>query len=79
MGPFIGRLPVFRKNQAYPSSAVVLDKGGASAAIIGEAFWDPNSKFAIVCTKARYNRHFIGSYWRSTNQSSKLIIACNVL
>ena len=56
---------------------MVLDKGGGgavqSATIIGEAFWDPNSKFAVVCTKARYNRHFIGSYWRSTNQSSKLI------
>ena len=33
------------------------------AAIIGGAFWDPNSKTAaVVCTKARYDRHFIGSY-----------------
>ena len=39
----------------------------------GGGFWDLNSKFAVVCTKARYNRHFMGSYWRSTNQSSKLI------
>ena len=53
--------------------AVVLDKGEACATVIGGAFWDPNSKTAVVCTNARYNRHFIGSYLRSTNQSSKII------
>ena len=58
----------------YVVSAVVLDKGkGDCATIIGGSFWDPNSKTAVVCTKARHNRHFIGSYLRSTSQSSKLI------
>ena len=54
-----------------------LRQTGACATIIGGAFCDPNSKFAVVCTKARYSRHFIGSYWRSTNQASSFN-ACNV-
>ena len=37
------------------------------------------SKFqnAVVCTKAHYNRHLIGSYLRSANQASSFN-ACNV-
>ena len=37
------------------------------------------SKFqnAVVCTKAHYNRHLIGSYLRSANEASSFI-ACNV-
>ena len=37
------------------------------------------SKFqnAVVCTKAHYNRHFIGSYLKSANQASSFN-ACNV-
>ena len=37
------------------------------------------SKFqnAVVCTKAHYNRHLIGSYLRSVNQASSFN-ACNV-
>ena len=52
--------------------AVVLNKEGLCDIYRGD-FWDPNSKLGVVCTKARYNRHFVGSYWKSTNQSSKLI------
>ena len=48
-------------------SAVVLDKGAPVRRLYRGVFWDPNSKFAVVCIKARYNRHFIGSYWRSPN------------
>ena len=44
-----------------------LRQRGACATIIGGGFWDTNSKFAVVCTKARYNEHFMGSYWTSTN------------
>ena len=67
-------LPVVSKS-LFKSSLVFsggLKQRGACATIIRGAFWSPNSKFAVVCTKARYNRQFIGSYWRRTNESSKL-------
>ena len=52
-------------------TAVILDKGRACATIIGGGLLGFKFQDAAACTKARYIRHFIGSYLRSTNQSIK--------
>ena len=59
-------------------TAVVLDEGGACATIIGGGGF-LGSKFlnVVVCTKAHYHRHLIGSYLKSANQASSFN-ACNV-
>ena len=58
-------------------AAVVLDEGGACATIIGGGLLGSKFQNAVVCTKAHYNRHLIGSYLRSANQASSFN-ACNV-
>ena len=56
---------------------MVLDEGGACATIIGGGLLGSKFLNVVVCTKAHYNRHLIGSYLKSANQASSFN-ACNV-
>ena len=62
--------------EAFGASGGLRRKGGLCNNYRG-GFLGSKFQNAVLCTKAHYNRHLIGSYLKSANQASSFN-ACNV-
>ena len=57
---------------------MVLDEGGGMCKNYRGGFLGSKFQNAVVCTKAHYNRHLIGSYLKSRGNQASSFNACNV-